>query len=251
MQQVFIEQKLNSGQRISIAGSDGHHLAQVVRMQVGERLRVSGADGESFLAEVVFVGKDLIEANLMTETTDTELPAKLYLFQALIKGERMETIVEKAVELGVCEIIPVAMSNCVVKLDEKKAANKIKRYQAIAEAAAKQCKRSRLPEVKEVMTFADALDYAQSSCQLTLLPYECAEGMQATVEALAQVQKAQSVAIFIGPEGGFTLGEIDAAKAKDAQIISLGKRILRADTAAITALGMVMLEVEKNATCEQ
>ncbi len=245
MQQVFVEEKLNIGQRLTIAGADGHHLASVVRMQVGEKIRISGVEGESFLAEVVFVGKDLIEASLLEETTDTELATKVYLFQALIKGERMETIVEKAVELGAFEVIPVAMTNCVVKLDDKKSASKIKRYQAIAEAAAKQCKRSILPEVKGVMTLAQALDYASANCQLTLLPYECAEGMEATKEALAQVQQAQSVAIFIGPEGGFTLSEVDAAKAKDAQIISLGKRILRADTAAITAVGMVMMEIEK------
>ncbi len=244
MQQIFTDSHVQLNSLVTVTGADAHHLAQVVRIRHGEKLRVSTAQGQSFIGRVEAVDRDAVQVVILEEVESTELAQRVMLFQGLVKGERMEAIIEKATELGAATLVPVTMKNCVVKLDDKKQASRGKRYQAIAEAAAKQSKRSVLPCVEAVMSFEEAIEYAKANCELILLPYECARGMEATAQALAQVPQAGSIAIFIGPEGGFDAGEVERAKADGAQIISLGKRILRADTAAITAVSMVMLACE-------
>lgn len=196
-----------------------------------------------FFCEIAELGDAFVQADILDEAVPkTELSSRIYLFQALPKGERMEYVIQKAVELGVYEIIPVAMKYCVVKLDEKRAEKKVKRWQAISESAAKQSKRSRIPRIHPVMSYAEALDYADS-CDVRLVPYENERGMQATVEALEKLKSAGSVSIFIGPEGGFAPEEIDAVR-QSMDVISLGRRILRTDTAAICTMSLVMLTLE-------
>ncbi len=172
----------------------------------------------------------------------TELANPVFLFQALPKGDRMEYVVQKAVELGVHEIIPVAMKYCVVKLDEKKAQAKVRRWQAIAQSAAKQSKRSRVPVVRPVMDFASAALYAME-CDCRLVPYENECGMQAAAKALGSIRRGESISVMIGPEGGFAPEEIEALRDK-MQVISLGRRILRTDTAAAVMLAALMLRIE-------
>ena len=142
-------------------------------------------------------------------------------------------------------IIPVEMSRCVVKLDEKKKKSRQERWQSIAESAAKQSKRSVIPEVFDVLTYKQAMAKA-AELDLFWVPYENERGMEATSEALAKIQHGMSVGILVGPEGGFDPREIEQAREIGADIISLGKRILRAETAAVTAVGMGMLHVEMN-----
>ena len=157
----------------------------------------------------------------------------------------MELIIQKAVELGVHSVIPVEMKRCVVKLEEKKKKSRRERWQAIAESAAKQSKRSRIPEVGEVLSYQAAMTMA-GEMDLFLLPYENERGMAATKEALETIRPGMKVAILIGPEGGFDPKEVDKAVEKGARSISLGRRILRTETAAITAVGMCMLHIETN-----
>ncbi len=242
MQQIFVNDGQLNGDIVTITGQDAKHLARVIRIRVGEVIRISTESSKSFFCEITEVSQDAVIAKITGEAHETELPQKIYLFQALPKGSRMETIIEKTVELGVYEIIPVEMKYCVVKLDEKKKQSKVKRYQAIAESAAKQSKRSIIPQVHEVMSYKDALEYA-ASCDVCLLPYENKFGMAPTKEALEKVGNAKTISILIGPEGGFSDQEIEAAEGK-AELISLGKRILRTDTAAITTMSAVMLASE-------
>lgn len=242
MQQIFTEQHISVGEIFEITGEDVRHITQVLRMKAGEQLRASTKTGDSFLCEMVDCGKNYVKLKVIKELPSTELKQKIYLFQAIPKGDRMETVIEKAVELGVYEIIPVQMKYCVVKLDEKKKQSRLKRYQAISEAAAKQSKRSRIPKVHEIMTFAEAIAYA-AECEVKLVPYEAKEGMQATYRALQKVKHADSVSVIIGPEGGFAAEEIAAVK-DNMDVISLGKRILRTDTAAVTTMSMLMLACE-------
>ncbi|MBQ5430270.1 MAG: 16S rRNA (uracil(1498)-N(3))-methyltransferase [Lachnospiraceae bacterium] len=242
MQQVFIDEGQLREDEVILTGQDAKHLAKVLRIRVGEVIRVSVENGRNYLATVSDVSNDMVMAKITEEAEDTELPQKIYLFQALPKGSRMETIIEKCVELGVYEIIPVEMKYCVVKLDAKKKKNKVERYQAIAEAAAKQSKRSIIPKVREVMSYREALSYAAEQ-DLFLLPYENKEGMAPTKEALSRVGDAASISIMIGPEGGFAEEEIALAEGK-AELVSLGSRILRTDTAAITSVSAVMLAAE-------
>lgn len=243
MHQFFIESEQVGKEYVTIVGSDVNHIRNVLRMKPGEKIRVSTTQGQDYFCKIAEVGVDFVQADILEEEApNTELPSKIYLFQAIPKGDRMETVIEKAVELGVYEIIPVDMKFCVVKLDEKKAANKIRRWQAIAESAAKQSKRSLIPQIHSVMRYKDAIAYA-AECDVNLVPYENERGMAATKEALDQLQPGQSVSIMIGPEGGFAPEEIEAVR-EQMQVISLGKRILRTDTAAITIMSMVMTALE-------
>ena len=155
----------------------------------------------------------------------------------------MELIVQKCVELGVYQVIPVAMKRCVVKLDEKKAAKKVERWNGIAESASKQAGRGIIPEVLPVHSYRDALVMAEK-LDVMLLPYELAEGMEATKEIIQSIRPGQSIGIFIGPEGGFEKEEVDLAVEKGAQVITLGKRILRTETAGLAILSVLMFHLE-------
>ena len=242
MQQIFVDQSVKIDDTFMVEGEDARHLLQVLRMRQGEQLRVSTHEGDNYLCQIESADKGQVTLRVLEEVASTELGKRIYLFQAIPKGDRMETVIEKAVELGVYEIIPVEMKYCVVKLDDKKKASRLKRYQSIAEAAAKQSKRSSIPQIHDFMTYAEAVTYARQ-CDERIVPYECAEGMEATKRALAQMTDATSISIMIGPEGGFADEEIEAVR-EDMDVISLGSRILRTDTAAITTMSMVMLAIE-------
>lgn len=244
MYQFFVDDAQIGKEFITIIGSDVNHIKNVLRMKPGEKIRVSNQKGQDYFCSIIELGNDFVQADILdSEAANTELSSKIYLFQALPKGDRMETVIQKAVELGVHEIIPVAMKYCVVKLDAKKAENKRKRWQAIAESAAKQSKRSLIPVVHEVMSFKEALSYAKE-CKVNLVPYENERGMEATKEAVLELKKDDTISVMIGPEGGFSEEEIELVKEENMKIISLGKRILRTDTAAIATLSMLMLQLE-------
>ena len=244
MYQFFVDDAQIGKEFITIIGSDVNHIKNVLRMKPGEKIRVSNQKGQDYFCSIIELGDDFVQADILdSEAANTELSSKIYLFQALPKGDRMETVIQKAVELGVHEIIPVAMKYCVVKLDAKKAENKRKRWQAIAESAAKQSKRSLIPVVHEVMSFKEALSYAKE-WKVNLVPYENERGMEATKEAVLELKKDDTISVMIGPEGGFSEEEIELVKEENMKIISLGKRILRTDTAAIATLSMLMLQLE-------
>lgn len=244
MYQFFVDDAQIGKEFITITGSDVNHIKNVLRMKPGEKIRVSNQKGQDYFCSIIELGDDFVQADILdSEAANTELSSKIYLFQALPKGDRMETVIQKAVELGVHEIIPVAMKYCVVKLDAKKAENKRKRWQAIAESAAKQSKRSLIPVVHEVMSFKEALSYAKE-CKVNLVPYENERGMEATKEAVLELKKDDTISVMIGPEGGFSEEEIELVKEENMKIISLGKRILRTDTAAVATLSMLMLQLE-------
>ncbi len=242
MQQVFVDSNAVDG-IFEIKDADAHHLIRVVRIRIGEKIRVSNQENESFLCQVIEIDGDCLKAEIVEQMESTELPNKIYLFQALPKGDRMENIIEKCVELGVHEIIPVEMKNCVVKLDDKKKKNKVTRYNSVALMAAQQSKRSIVPVITDVMSFKEAYEYAKSM-DIRLFTYEGKNGIQDTYDVLASIKPNQSIAVFVGPEGGFDASEVDMIK-DTMHIISLGKRILRTDTAAICSLSMLMLKCEE------
>ena len=242
MQQIFVNDNPVDN-TFTIVGDDLHHLSKVVRIKNGEQIRVSTSLGDNYLCEISDISSDRIIATIKEQVSSTELSNKIYLFQALPKGDKMETIIEKCVELGVYEIIPVEMKNCIVKLDDKKKKTRLQRYQTIALTAAKQSKRSIIPKVCDVMGFKEALEYGKN-LDILLLPYESKNGMKDTFEVLNSIKKGQSIGVFIGPEGGFDSAEIEAAK-DSCSIVSHGRRILRTETAAICTLSMLMLKCEE------
>lgn len=251
MHQFFVDSGQIGREYVTITGSDVNHIRNVLRMGPGEEIRVSDRLGGDYFCRIAEVGESFVQADIVSrDEAGTELSSKIYLFQAIPKGDRMETVIEKAVELGVYEIIPVAMRFCVVRLDEKKAAARVKKWQAQAETAAKQSKRSIIPGVHEVVSFEDALALA-AHCDVRLVPYENEEGMAGTRDALRQIRPGQSIGVMIGPEGGFAPEEIAAAR-ESMLSVSLGRRILRTDTAGICMLSMLMLQLEcgRNEECD-
>ena len=215
-------------------------------MKIGEEIAVSnGVDGREYRCEVAQLLSDEVVWKLrFIKENDVELPAQVYLFQGLPKADKMELIIQKAVELGAYSVIPVATRRSIVKLDDKKAAAKQNRWQGIAEAAAKQSKRKIIPKIEKVMSFAEALEMAKE-LEVRLIPYELAEDMSHTKEIIERIREGQKIAIFIGPEGGFDETEIALASEVGVEPITLGKRILRTETAGMTVLAWLMYHLEK------
>lgn len=244
MHHFFVTPAQVEEEHIFIEGSDVNHMKNVLRMKVGEKAEISDGNNLNYLCEIAAYEEErAVLAILERREADTELASKLYLFQGLPKNDKMEFIVQKAVELGAYEVVPVATKRCVVKLDAKKAAKKVERWNGIAESAAKQAGRSRIPEVTEVMTFKEALKKAEE-LDVTLIPYELAEGMEETREIIRSIESGQSVGIFIGPEGGFEQDEVVEAVSSGAKAVTLGRRILRTETAGLTMLSILMFELE-------
>ena len=244
MHHFFVTPEQVRESHIYIEGSDVNHVKNVLRMKLGEELEICNGKDKKYLCEIEEMTSDYVCARILEELkADTELPSKLYLFQGLPKGDKMELIIQKAVELGVYEIVPVATKRAVVKLDDKKASKKVERWNSIAEGGAKQSGRSFIPEVTSVMSYKEALAYA-SKLDVVLIPYELAEGMAETKQIISAIEAGQSVGIFIGPEGGFETSEVESAIAIGAKAITLGKRILRTETAGLTTLSILMYHLE-------
>ena len=245
MHHFFVTPQQISGDKIRIEGGDVNHMKNVLRMKLHEKAEISDGESRTYLCEVEAYEEDVAVLHILEEMeADTEPASKLYLFQGLPKSDKMELIVQKAVELGVYQVIPVAMKRSVVRLDDKKAAKKADRWNSIAESAAKQAGRSRIPEVTMPLAYKEALKMAEE-LDVTLLPYELAGGMEVTREVIRQIKSGQSVGIFIGPEGGFEPEEVDAAVSIGAKVITLGRRILRTETAGLATLAVLMFELEQ------
>lgn len=253
MQHFFVEPSQIVGNEIRITGEDVGHIRRVLRMKEGEELSVgNGMDDTEYRCQIDHFTDDEVVCKIRFIKEDgVELPARIYLFQGLPKSDKMELVVQKAVELGVYEIIPVATKRAVVKLDDKKAKSKVARWQAVSEAAAKQSKRAVVPRVHDLMTMQEAVAYAKGM-DAKAIPYELSRGMEATREWLAFAadtvssaeDNAAGIAIFIGPEGGFEESEIELAKEAGITPISLGRRILRTETAGLTILSILMYQLE-------
>lgn len=244
MHHFFVTQNQIDQQRITITGSDVNHIKNVLRMKCGEELLVSNGQGTDYHCRISEIRFEAVIAEILkTDQEGKELPAQLYLFQGLPKQEKMDWIIQKAVELGAYEIIPVEMARSVVRLDSKKEEAKRKRWNSIAESGAKQSKRSIIPQVSHVMNMKEALEYGDR-LDIKLILYENARGMEMTREMVEQVRPGMKVGIFVGPEGGFEVKEVEQAVASGVCPVSLGKRILRTETAGMAILSILMYHLE-------
>ena len=245
MHQFFVTPMQVKEDRIYIEGQDVNHIKNVLRMKTGEQLKISDGNNKRYLCEIeTMTAQEVCVRIIEEQQVNTELPSKIYLFQGLPKGDKMELIVQKAVELGVYEVIPVATKRAVVKLDEKKAAKKVERWNGIAESGAKQSGRNVIPSVTKVMSYKEALAYAKE-LDVILIPYELAEGMMETKQVIEGIKKGASIGVFIGPEGGFETAEVEQAIESGAKAITLGRRILRTETAGLTTLSILMYHLEE------
>ena len=245
MYRFYIEQNQIHDEYITVEGADVNHIKNVLRMKIGEAMILCDGQGMDYHCTIDTLSSDFIQAKIVkAEDTQTELPAKIYLFQGLPKKDKMELIIQKAVELGVYQIVPVMMKRSVVKLDDKKKEQKkLERWQSIATSAAKQSGRGIIPEVVPVMSYKDAISMAKEM-EYKVLPFEHAEGMEETKKIIKEVHGKKSVAVFIGPEGGFEDDEVAYAMESEIKPITLGKRILRTETAGLTILSVLMFELQ-------
>ena len=246
MHRFYVNQNQITDPAIRITGPDVNHIKNVLRMKQGEEIIICNGQGKDCYCIIDRVSEDEIIASVQTvKATESELGTRITLFQGLPKSDKMELIIQKAVELGVYEIVPVMTKRVIVKLDDKKKeAKKLERWQAIAEGAAKQSGRGIIPIVKPVQTYAQAIDYA-ITFDKNMIPYENANGMQHTREIMNGLSKHKTVGVFIGPEGGFEEAEIDRAKQAGIDPITLGKRILRTETAGLAVLAMMVLVLDE------
>lgn len=241
----FAKENADPNGRFYITDTDYNHIKNVLRMKQGDEFLVS-FDGKSHLCTLDELDDCQAVAKIIEENyQSTELPIFIHLFQGLPKADKMELIIQKCTELGISEITPVEMNRCVVKLEEKKIKSKTERWQTIAESAAKQSKRNLVPKVNAPLSFANVMKAAEDF-DIFLVPYENEKGMKATADCLSKIKNGMKIGVLIGPEGGFDEKEIDLCREKGFDAISLGARILRTETAAITSISMLMLYSEMN-----
>ena len=231
---------------IYIKGGDFNHIKNVLRMKEGETVSVSdGISDREYRCHIEKYETDRVHLRLdFIKEAGVELPVKVYLFQCLPKADKMEFIIQKAVELGVHGIIPVASKRSVVKLDKKKAQAKCERWQKISESAAKQSKRAEIPQVHEVMGFDEAVDYAKK-LDRACIAYELEKGFDVTRKLIDGMRNDLSVGVFIGPEGGFDEAEIKRTEEAGFVSFSMGRRILRTETAALVFLSWLVYNMEE------
>ena len=243
MYHFFVSEEQINGENAYIEGSDVNHIANVLRMKPGEELLISVRGDWDYLCKIVDIETDRVNLKVLESMEQRELPVNITLLQGIPKSDKLEMIIQKAVELGVSEIIPVKTKRVVVKIDEKKVDTKVNRWNAIAESAAKQSKRSIVPKVYEPMSIDNALEIVKDF-GVKLIPYENADGIDKTRKILDNMDKTKNIAVFIGPEGGFEVAEVEIIKNSGFEVITLGKRILRTETAGLALLSNIMIRLE-------
>ncbi len=241
MYNFFVDSSEINEKNAVISGSDYNHIKNVLRMKPGTKIFINSKENnETFLSEIIGFEKNSVICKILEKVESNEMPVKITLFQGLPKSDKMEYIIQKSVELGVYEIVPVEMKNCVAKLNNEE--NKIKRWNTISETAAKQSKRNIIPKVWNKITFEE-LKNKIKDYDLAIVAYEN-EKHTNLKEVLQDNKDAKNIAIIIGPEGGIDEKEINALEENNCKVASLGKRILRTETAPIAMLSMITYEFE-------
>lgn len=227
---------------ITVRGDDALHITKVLRMKQGERVTACDENGVEYETVVLSLGAEVTLDVLNKRQSVNEPPYKAVVFQALVKGDRFDTVLQKSTELGACEIVPVITSRCTVKLTESDYAKKIERWQRIVYEAAKQCGRGMIPQVKNPVKFDVAVKMAAET-DLALFCYE-GEGTVSLPKITEQCNAPASVAVMIGPEGGFEETEVELAGSAGMKMTGLGNRILRTETAAPFVLSCLAYQYE-------
>ena len=247
MQKFFVEENQIENDKINIIGEDVKHISSVLRMQKGEQILIGSKETlETYITEIEQIEKEKVVAKIIEKyDTQTESNVEIDLYQGLPKADKMELIIQKTTEIGISKVIPVDMVRCIVKLDEKDAKKKIERWQKVAEGAAKQSKRSKIPEIKNKIKIKD-LENIISQYDAFIVAYE--EENEITLKQelkKLREQEKYKIGILVGPEGGITKEEIEKLTSYNAKVVTLGKRILRTETAPIVLTSNIIYELEK------
>ncbi len=228
------------GETVRVTGEDAHHIANVLRMEKGETVIACCGDGLDYICEITDISKDTVIAEVKTkEPSKGESNIKITLFQGLPKGEKFDTVIQKSVELGVYEIVPLMLKRCVVKIDEKKKTAKTQRWNKIALSAAKQCGRGIVPEVTSPAGLKEAVE-TMKNFDLVIIAYE--DEKEITLKnVLSSCGDVSNIAVVIGPEGGIEKEELQyISETANGKSVTLGERILRTETAPISLISMIM-----------
>lgn len=240
MARFFLNQEQVTNTSVKITGEDAHHIARVLRHKVGDEIECAPNTGEIHIVRLTHVEANLVEGVIVDSfMSNQESPLVTRLYQGLAKGDKMDFVIQKAVELGVSEIIPYTSRYTVVKLNQAQQLKRLERWERIAREAAKQSKRARLPMVHSLVQFDQLLQNLEvqaSAGELILVPYE--HEKQVRLKDI-ECSKPKAVSILIGPEGGFHPTEVAQAMERGAWVLSLGPRILRTETAGLVALSLV------------
>ena len=245
MPRFFVRTNQISNDNIYIIGEDVKHIKNVLRKQIGDKVEVCNQDtGDSYKCEIKNFSEDEIKTNIIEKLKNIQEKVQVDIYQGLPKSDKMELIIQKSVELGANAIIPVNMKRCVVKIEGKDEAKKTDRWQKIAESAAKQCGRSFIPEVKNLINVKDICNLI-NEYDAIIVAYE--NEKENTLKS--ELQKLNSanlkIGIVIGPEGGLEESDIKLLRENGARIVTLGNRILRTETVALNVLSIIMYEFEQ------
>ena len=243
MPKFFVLPEKVQNNKIIIDTDDVAHIRRVLRMNVGDELLVCDSSGCDYDAKIAEMDEKKVVCDIIEKKkSQTESEIELTLYQGIPKGSKMEFIIQKNCELGIKRIVPVAMQRCVSKLENRKAEEKkVIRWQKIAEEAAKQSGRGIIPEILMPISLKDAVEELKKA-DLAFVPYEC-EGENLLKPLLKSNSDAKKIGFLIGPEGGFDLSEIEMIKAAGLSPVTLGKRILRTETAGMAVSAIVMYEI--------
>ncbi len=238
----FFVDKNNIGEKnIEITGDDAKHISTVLRAKVDEEIIICDGYGTDYLCRLIGINKKQVLAEIIKKYENKNEPSlKITLYQGLPKGDKMELVIQKCIEIGVDRIIPVITDNTVVKIGEK-AEKKNFRWNKIAEAAAKQCGRGKIPHVDKILSFKEAVE-ASKTLDGAIIPYE--NEKQRNIKEFVKSFRGKSIGIFIGPEGGFSENEIKLCEENNISSVSLGKRILRTETAGLVTSVILLYELE-------
>ncbi|WP_069997923.1 RsmE family RNA methyltransferase [Cellulosilyticum sp. I15G10I2] len=243
MAKFFVDHGAIDQDYILITGTDVKHIKNVLRLTEGKEILINDRQGKDYQCIIKKMDTDVIYAKIKhVLLCETEPAVETILFQSLVKGEKMEFVIQKSVEIGVTKIIPICTERCIVKMEsDTKIKNKLDRWNKIAESAAKQSKRGIVPEVLKPILFKEAILYARDQYEVSCIPFENEHAHH--IKAFLRASNYQSIGVFIGPEGGFTEEEIEFAKCKNILPVTLGKRILRSETAGLVVLANIMYEM--------
>lgn len=243
MAKFFVDQYAIQEEYILITGTDFNHIKNVLRLHENKEILINDRQGKDYKCIINKMDSRTIYAKILEIIPcETEPLVQTILFQSLIKGEKMEFVIQKSIEVGVTQIIPIITERCIVKIEsDKKMENKLDRWQKIAESAAKQSKRGIVPQIAKPILFKEALLFAKNNLETACIPFENEQCNH--IKTFLRAAHYQSIGIFIGPEGGFTEEEIVLAKKENVLSITLGKRILRSETAGLVVLANIMYEM--------
>ena len=249
MPKFFVAENQINNNKITIIGDDVNHIKNVLRQKSGDKITICDISKEQdYLCKIDKIEEKSIDCNIIEKLeNNTESNVKVTIFQGLSKADKLELVIQKSVELGAYDITPLQMKRCVVKLNEKDKLKKIQRWQKISEVAAKQCGRNIIPKINNIVNVKDVCNLC-NEYDIVLIAYENEKEntLKKELKNLKKLDKEEiKVAIIIGPEGGIAPEEIEMFEENGAKIITLGNRILRTETVALSVLSIIMYELEK------